>query len=174
MFQKGDMIVYSNSGVCRVEDIGPLEGATGADRHRQYYTLSLLHGDGTIFAPVDTAVFMRPVLTPDGVNELIDGLPEIQPSECTERSLTVLTNTYRAAFDSHRCEDLLHLMKSIHAKEKDSIKRGKRLGMVDQRYQKKAEELIYGEFAAVLDIPYDEVETYIGARLAQLDEAVNI
>ena len=48
MFQKGELIFYNNSGACRVEAVGPLEGARGADRERSYYKLSLLHGGGTI------------------------------------------------------------------------------------------------------------------------------
>ena len=172
MFQKGDLIFYGNSGVCRVEEIGPLEGARGADRHRKYYKLALLYGDGTIFAPVDTGVFMRPVLSQGEVNDLIDRLPELQATEVTERSLTMLSNTYHAHFETHRSEDLLQLMKNIHTKGEASKLKGKRLGMVDQQYQKKAEELIYGEFSAVLGIPYDGVEDYIAHLLQETEGAV--
>lgn len=159
------MIIYGSTGVCRVEAIGPLDGARGEDRKRQYYTLSVVNGSGTIFVPVDTSVFMRPILSPDEVRVLIDSLPGIQEEFCTERNLRLLSEQYHAAFESHQCEDLLKLMKAVHAKGKTSSLRGKSLGMTDQRYQKKAEELIYGEFSAVLGIPYEQMEHYISTRL---------
>lgn len=166
MFQKGDLIVYGSSGVCRVEEIGPMEGARGADRHRPFYRLALLYGGGTIFAPVDTGTFMRPILTAAEVEALIDRLPSMEPNVCTERSLNLLSVRYHAAFESHKSEDLLQLMKDIYAKGVLSKENGKQLGMIDQRYQKQAEELVYGEFAAALGIPYGEVEDYISRRLA--------
>ena len=67
MYQPGDLIVYGNTGVCRVASIGPLDGARGADRDRRYYSLSMVNGSGSIFVPVDTSVFMRPILTRDEV-----------------------------------------------------------------------------------------------------------
>ncbi len=170
MFEPGELVLYGSSGVCRVESIGAMEGVRGVDRGRLYYKLKLLHGSGDIFAPTDTAVFMRPVLTQEEVNGLIDKLPHIQAAACNERNLTQLSGRYHAAFESHRTEDLLGLMKSIRLKERASAQRGKQLGLTDQRYQKKAEELIYGEFSVALGIPYEAVEDYIAQRLAAQEE----
>ena len=36
--------------------------------------------------------------------------------------------------------------------------------MVDERYMKQAERLLYGELSAALDIPYEEVQPYIARR----------
>ncbi len=166
MFKPGELVLYGSSGVCRVESIGPMEGVRGVDRDRLYYKLKLVHGAGDIFAPTDTTVFMRPVLTQEEVNALIDKLPSLPGDACNERNLNQLSGRYHAAFESHRSEDLLQLIKSIYAKGRASASRGKRLGLTDQRYQKKAEELIYGEFSVVLGIPYEAVEGYIADRLA--------
>lgn len=171
MFQKGDQIVYGNSGVCRVDAIGPLEGARGEDRKRRYYTLSALHGTERIFVPVDTGVFMRPVLSREEADALIDSLPDMEPTVCAEQNASALAAHYHAAFESHKSEDLLQLMRDIYAKGRVSAGRGKTLGMIDQRYQKKAEELIYGEFAVALDIPPEAVEDYIAKRMEALGQA---
>ena len=165
MFQKGELIFYNNSGAWRVEAVGPLEEARGADRARSYYTLSLLHGGGTIFAPVNSQVFMRPILSAEAANALIDTLPSIEASGWNERGARSLTDHYHKAFQGHRSEDLLQLMKDIHVKSQESLRRGKRLGMIDQTYKKKAEELVYSEFSAALGIPFEEVEDYIAKRL---------
>ena len=137
MFQKGELIFYNNSGACRVEAVGPLEGARGADRERSYYTLSLLHGGGPIFAPVNSQVFMRPILSAEAANALIDTLPSIEASGWNERGVRSLSDHYHEAFQSHRSEDLLQLMKDIYVKSQESLRRGKRLGMIDQTLKRK-------------------------------------
>ena len=37
--------------------------------------------------------------------------------------------------------------------------------MVDERYMKQAERLLYGEFSVALGIPFDEVQPYIASRV---------
>ena len=76
MFSVGDLIVYSETGVCRVEQIGPPPFDPKAKR--EYYTLSPMNCRETIYVPVDTQVFMRPILSREAAEELIDRLPEIQ------------------------------------------------------------------------------------------------
>lgn len=67
------MIVYGSSGVCRVDAVGPLQRA-GPDPERAYYTLSPMFSSGVVYTPVDTSVFMRPVLSQSEVETLIDHL----------------------------------------------------------------------------------------------------
>ena len=62
MYQVGERIIYGSVGVCEVAAVGPLD-MQGAKKDREYYTLSPLYQNGKIFAPVDTTVFHRPVLT---------------------------------------------------------------------------------------------------------------
>lgn len=61
------MIIYGNEGVCRVEHIGPLE-IRGAQRGVAYYTLVPLYRAGKIFAPVDTTVHTRPIMSREAAN----------------------------------------------------------------------------------------------------------
>ena len=42
----------------------------------------------------------------------------------------------------------------------------KKLGFSEERYMQLAEELLFGELATALEIPYDEVMEYIEKRLA--------
>lgn len=166
-YQKGALIVYGSSGVCRVEDIAPLDGDRGG---RLYYTLAPVFGSGLIYTPVDTQVFMRPVLSRERVEQLIDQLPGLEGDMCSTHNLRLLTEQYHAAFESHRCEDLLRLIKSVYAKSRRSLEQGKRLGLTDQKYRKLAEELVHGEFAVALGIPYEQVPDYIAARLARAEQ----
>ena len=69
MFAVGDLIVYSETGVCRVEQVGAPPFDPKAKR--EYYTLSPLNSRETIYVPVDTQVFMRPILSRAAAEELI-------------------------------------------------------------------------------------------------------
>ena len=59
---------------------------------------------------------------------------------------------------SHDCGDLVQLIKTVYAKSRRS---GRRLSQVDQRYRKRAEELLHGELSVALGIPFHEVPAYI-------------
>ena len=63
MFCIGQYIMYSNSGICRVEAIGTPNFIENS--HRQYYTLrpSYTTSDAKICVPVDTRAFMRKVIS---------------------------------------------------------------------------------------------------------------
>lgn len=167
MYQKGDLIVYGSSGVCRVEDIGALKGAGGVREKRDYYTLSPVFGSGVIYIPADTGIFMRPVLTKEQVDELIDRIPALEEKECDLSNLRQLTEHYHAAFESHQCEDLLRLIKALYQRGQNTLKQGRRIGLTEMKYRKHAEELVHGEFAVALGIPYEEVPEYISTRLEQ-------
>ena len=160
MFQKGEYIVYGSIGVCRVEDVGIPEHISQTDR--MYYTLRPVYQAGVIYIPVQTKMFMRPLLTREEVMKLIKRMPEIQ-EEMPERegNLRMVSNRYEASFRTHDCEDLIHLIKGLYIKEQTVRQNGRQLGQMDQQYFKRAEELLYGEFAIVLGLPLDEVRTYL-------------
>lgn len=165
MYQIGTLIVYGGEGVCRVEAIGPLE-MSGVQKGREYYTLAPLYRSGTIFAPVDTSVYTRPIMTREQADALIDQIPEI-PAEVYENSNPRLLNEhYQALLKSYDCVDLIRLIRAVYQKGRKAEQRGKHLGQVDERNMKRAEEMLHGELAAALDIPVDNVKDYIADRLA--------
>ena len=63
------------------------------------------------------------------------------------------------------------MMKAIRHKQGLAESKNRRLGMVDERYMKQAERLLYGELATALGIAYGEVEDYIAARLEGSEES---
>ena len=165
MFQKGELIVYGSTGVCRVEEIGPLNGMGGVKEKREYYTLSPVFSTGVIYIPADTSVFMRPVLTKEQVDALIDRIPSLEDDNIELSSIRQLSEHYHAAFESHQCEDLLKLIHALYQKGQNSMKQGRRVGLTEMKYRKHAEELLHGEFSVALGIPYEEVSDYISQRL---------
>ena len=165
MFQKGEYIVYGNTGVCLVEDVGRPEQIP-ADRETLYYTLTPVCGTEKIYIPVTTSIFMRPVITREQALELIRRIPQIEETPCTERDQRLLEEYYRSLMMTHRCEDLVHLVKAIYVKGRMLAKNGKKPGARDTQYAKRAEMLLHGELAVALDIPLDEVKDFIRRSLA--------
>lgn len=165
MYQIGDLIIYGSTGVCRVAGIGS-PGFSPADKTKLYYELKPLYQDGTIYTPVDnTKVFMRPILTPEEVNALIDHIPFMQIESFHSPILSELSEHYNAALRTHNCADLIAMTMSIYIKKQAAQEEKRKLGSIDERYMKRAEELLFAELATALGITKSEVPDYIAARL---------
>lgn len=168
MFQVGDLIVYGSNGVCQVDAIGPQPARTG--NQQPYYTLHPLHGTETIYAPVDSRVSMRPVLTKSEADALILQFPAICGDPICGGNTQLLAHNYQSAFQSNQCADLVRLLKAIHTKDTAARDQGRRPGKVEERYRKRAEELLYGELAVALGLSEEDVPRYIRQRLASVPQ----
>lgn len=171
MYSVGDKIMYGGTGVCVIEDITMVK-LSGMDKPRQYYILRPLYQSGTIQTPVDNdKIPIRPVMSRSEAEELVDGIPQITASICYEKNLSALRNHYQQQLSSFECRDLIRMTKSIYAKKKDAESRQKKIGMTDEKFLRRAEDLLFGELAVALDISRDSVRDYIGNRLEQHAEA---
>lgn len=163
-YSVGEIIVYGGTGVCRVQEIAAPR-AKGPDAGRRYYVLKPLFQDGTISIPVDTKVFMRPVISAQEAERLIDALPTLKAEAYHDRNFNQLAAHYDQVLGSHDCRDIARLAMSIHAKQRWAEQQSKKLGQVDARYMKRAEGLLFGELSVALGIPRDDVPDYIERRV---------
>lgn len=161
MFRAGEKIIYGSSGVCTVLEVAVPPFAGKDERDRLYYKLRPAGGSEVIYTPVDTTVFMRAVMSRQEAEELIARLPEIPEEVCSAHSVTLLRQQYDACFRDHSCESYARLAKGIYKKGHE----GRKLGQTDQRYMKRAEDLLCGELAAALDMDPAEVPAYIMSKL---------
>lgn len=164
MFEIGEKIVYGSTGVCEVQSITPMDFA-GKGKAEPYYVLRPLYQDGVIYAPVQGTVYMRPILSAQEVDRLIDGIPQIEASVVEERSLTTLAAHYETILSTHDCRELLTLSMSLYEKKQRARQQKKKFGQIDTRFMKRTEELLFGEMAAALDIPVEKVPDYIAKRV---------
>lgn len=160
--------MYGNTGVCRVEEIGKPDGLSDGDT--LYYKLNPVYDTETIYTPVDTKAFMRPVITREEAEQLIDRIPTIPEDVCENRDMKMLNERYRACLNTHDSDDLVRLIKSVYLKNERSIKAGRHMGQIDQQYMKRAEKLLYGELAVALGMEFDQVQPYIKRRVAKLEK----
>ena len=166
MYKIGDLVLYSSTGVCRITDIAA-RNFSGKDKDQLYYILKPLYQDCVISTPVgQQKVFMRPIITKADALALIDTIPTIQAEAYHNRVLRELTEHYEAYLKGHDCAALLELTMSIYAKKKQAEAENRKFGAVDERFMKRAEDLLFGELAAALEISRENVLDFISARIA--------
>ena len=161
MYEIGQLIVYGNEGVCRVEEIGTPK-ISGVDKLRDYYTHAPIYREGK--------VFMRPVITREEALALIDRIPQMTAQVYENSNLRFLNEHYQQCIQDYTCADLLQLIKDVRAKRRRMAERGKKLGLVDERYMKRAEEMLHGELAIALDMPREQVPQFISDTLGDAGE----
>ncbi len=163
MYQVGELIFYCSEGVCRVEGVETLD-IKGIDSEKPYYNLSPVYHMGNIFVPVDTKLFMRPVIRREEAERLITLIPLIKVDVASKPSRRMLEESYNQSIQTHDCLDLIRLLKSVHIKAGEAAKEKKKLGAIDERYKRKAEELLFA-----LDIPKESVKSYIEDRVREIE-----
>lgn len=163
MFQIGERIVYGCIGVCEVTDIR-LQNFTGTEQ-KEYYVLRPLYMEGEILVPKDTSVFMRQIMTVQEANSLLDQIPTIQVEPYFCSALTELSQHYERAIHSQNCTDLIALAMSIFTKRKIRADHNLKAGVIDEKYLKRAEDLICNELSVVFGIPREEVPGYIASSV---------
>ena len=169
MYQKGDLIMYGNVGVCRVEEVGVPQGLSMTEEGRVYYTLTPVFGSGIIYIPVNANVFMRPVITEEQARQLILKIPQIQEEPYYGKDQKGLEQSYRTSMNTHECEDLVQLIKNVYVKSQKLTQNGRKPGKTDLQYKKRAEELLHSELAVALDIPVEEIPQFIEQEVNKVE-----
>ena len=171
MFDIGQLIVYGNTGVCRIKEIKTMD-LSEDEKDRLYYELEPLFQDCTILTPADNPkVFMRPILSKSEAERLIDTIPSIEAVAYHSRALREVTEHYESCINTHNCGDLIEMTMSIYAKKQYLEHHNRKFGAVDEHFMKRAEGLLFGELSAALDIPRDDVPKYIKRRVSALSAA---
>ena len=166
MYQVGDLIIYGGDGVCRVEKVGP-GPFSGQGAERTYYTLKPCYGKGVIYAPTDVGVPMRPVLTKEEAWDLIRSIPHMEADPSGLGDARQAAQVYKSLLQTYDNANLIRLIRLIYRKNQAAITRGRGYGHIDERFLKRAKDLLHGELAIALDIPLEQVEDTIAQAVAQ-------
>lgn len=150
MFCIGQYIMYSTSGVCRVEAIGTLSFTQNSQK--EYYTLrpSYTTSDARIYVPVNTDTLMRNTLTREEALCCLEYLKAMEVQVCGIKKQNLLTEYYRELIASQDINGYLRLFKEVCQKEKLMKKNGKKLGQVDLHFYRLAERMLSEELSIVL------------------------
>lgn len=161
MFNKGDKIIYGQTGVCIVEDI--CEKTLMRNVTKQYYTLKPIYqSNNIIYAPVDNEkVFMRYVITKDEAESLINQIPDIRNKTSEDISQKTDEANGKSDFERYECCDLIGLAIKMHDKKQNARRLKKKMGYMDEKNMKKVEELLFGELAVALEMAVEDVPNLI-------------
>jgi len=166
VYNKGDLIVYGNAGVYKIQDITTLKGVSYAEKNKEYYVLKPMFSEGVVYYPVDSdKIFIRHIISKEEVERIIDLIPEIESKTIVFDNVNELTEHYKSVFATHDCKDLVELLMSIYQKKKLAKEQKRKLGQIDETYLRQAENQLYSEFAAALGIDKSDVEEYIKNRV---------
>ena len=111
MFQPNDYVIYGRSGVCVVEGTEQIGG-------QDFYCLRSLYQDCHIKTPVNGKSPIRPVISKDEANALIDRIPSMEKRKMNASNSRDLSEMYRASILSQECAELVELTMTIYAKNK--------------------------------------------------------
>lgn len=164
MYKIGEFIIYGNEGVCRIDDVSELS-IDWSSKGKIYYTLKPMNANGKIFTPIDTNIFMRPVISYEEVHKLIEQIPSIKEIDHDEKSARELREYYKKLLRNHDCMELLSVITAFTEKKNIAISNGKKLNQTDDNIMKTAKKLIESEFSIALGIEKQDVESYISEKL---------
>ena len=163
MFYIGQKIIYGENGVCTVEKIAPLN-MSGAPKDKLYYYLTPLVGSGTYFAPVDSAAFMRAIISREEAEALIDAIPGIPPAICNDSRFNHVDAFYREQFKLHTNEALVAVIKGLRIRMDAKKTRSSRA----EATMKRAKDILHGELSIALDMDMKDIEGYITERIGNV------
>lgn len=167
MYQIDDVVVYGLHGVCRITEI---EEKEFAGESHLYYTMHPIFDNRSIFfVPVDNEKSkkkVRTLLSSDEIKELIHTMPQQEDIKVSDEKHR--KEVYKTIIESgDRCE-IMRLVKTLYERREAQQKAGKKQHLVDERFMKEAETVLYDEFAYVLNIERDAVISYIQKELESL------
>jgi CarD family transcriptional regulator len=165
MYEIGDLVMYGNMGVCKLVAFktGDQIGTGNTDR---YYILEPLYQKCTVCVPVDSKqVFMRPIISKDEAEELIRLIPSMQTQTFYSSDQRILEEHYKARLKTHSCRDLIELTMSIYEKRQLAETTNRKVGVIDLRFMKLAEEQLFGELGSALGIDKESVPRYIATKI---------
>ena len=136
MYAVGDLVLYRNAGVCRVEAVGA--APLSADANREYFTLSRVYKEERVYLPRDAQAAMRPIMSREEALALIEQIPFVDATIYEERQASASRQHYESLLRSHDRVDLVHIMKSVDAKRRSLGDKGKTLGLLEQQYARQA------------------------------------
>lgn len=166
MFNVGDIVFYSTTGVCEVKNIGE-PALAGLPTHVDYYTLQPLSKNHRemIYVPTDTKAFMRTAIDRAAAQQYVDMVVSIEPQYPETRNPKGIQDFYSGLISSYEIPKLLQVIVSLTIKKRECAAKNKHLNQTQTNFLRRAQEMVYNEFAYAMDKTSDEVAQLIEERI---------
>lgn len=171
MFKVGDYVVYGNTGVCRIEDIGPLSIGS---KDKDYYTLIPMYGrNSRLYTVVDSdKVVIRPIMTKQESDALIDEMEDIDALWIGDEKRR--EEIYKEKMKTCDCKAWVQIIKTLYMRKMDRLAKGKKVTSSDEKYLNLAEDNLYGELAFSLEMPKEKVGEFILEKIRAKRAALSV
>ena len=163
MFHKNDYVNYTTQGICKIEDIQLLKFGRRREGCRYYILHPIYQAGMNIFVPTDSAQLlrrMRPIPSPQEIDRIIDetgGRALPWPGDRKQRAAR-----FQDILARRDERELLLLVNCLTLRAQED---GKGLSSSDEYVLKRAKAMVEQEFSFALNIPPQDVGTYIKTRL---------
>ncbi len=164
VFSVGEYVVYGASGVCKI--VGTEKKCFDGKNENTYYKMYPEGSESSVYyVPTDTDK-LRTLMTKEQVKGLMDEIPAVEPIWSNN------TNERKALFGSMLKSDdskiLVCLIKSLYMRKFNHDRCGKKLSAYDEGILRAAENMVFREFAAVLNTPPENIKDYFMGKVEDI------
>lgn len=153
MFKVGDYVIYRRD-VCKIKAI-----KEKLLFDKDYYIMSPIDDTSLVIkVPVDASIYLRKVVSEEGVENLISKIPTIDVIKVDDRELE---HEYKKLLDDGSLESLVQIIKTTYLRNRDRFNQKKKVGEVDDTYFHLAEKRLYNELSISLHLSYTETKQYV-------------
>ena len=153
MYKSGDVVVYGRD-VYRIKDV--------KDNYlfdKTYYIMNPIDDDSLVTSvSVDTASYLRDVITKEEAEELIAKIPSIEIVQASDRDIEY---EYKQLLRENTLEALIKIIKTTYMRNMMRQNQNKRISEKDEQYFNQAERRLYNELSISLHLTFDDTKQYV-------------
>ncbi len=135
-----------------------------------YVLVPYANTDGTtrMQVPVaNKAGNLRALMSREEIDELILEVPGL---ELLENKPANMKSQYAALLKGNDLHDLIRIIKTSYARNKERLEQNKKLATVDDEYLQKAEKYLFDEISASLGISFEEARVFFNEGVRRASE----
>lgn len=164
MYSVGDYLVHPGQGVCQVRDV-----TSGPQAVYQLLPVGKRHPVHISF-PVANEERLRPVLTRDEAERIIEDYPTIEVERFQARNNSLEEEHYRTEMRQGSCRDSVRIVKTFRARIAELSARNKKPPVAYERILKEARERSCSELAVALGCTPDDVALLLQRSMGESAE----
>ncbi len=164
MFSIGDYVVYGSGEICRIAE--KTEKCFDGKTEKEYCKLIPLDTvNSTYYIPSDSMDDnVRRLLTREEIYSIIDSMPNAENVWSNDRNERKVR--FSELLKSSDFSGIIGMMRSLYEERQKRSANGKQLISSDEKAFTAAENMIHREFAFVLGIKANDVDSFISERLS--------
>lgn len=162
-FNVGEHVVYGANEICRIDE--RVKRCFDGTNEKEYFKLIPIYSKGSVFyIPADNYDGkVRKLLTKEEIYELINEMPDAKTHWCEDKNQR--KNEFFSVLHGNNYRQLISMVRTLYLQREEQNAKGKKLNAADTKVMQEAEKLIHHEFAFVLGIDENDVDTLIESRL---------